>query len=47
MKKIRVLAHLIWEYKNGLTIANQITPKNTDLNTVIRNTSKNLRKAIV
>ena len=30
----------------GLTIANQITPKNTDLNTAIRDTSKNLHKAI-
>ena len=30
----------------GLTIANQITPKNTDLDTAIRNTSKNLNKAI-
>ena len=30
----------------GLTIANQITPKNTDLNTAIRDTSKNLNKAI-
>ena len=30
----------------GLTIANQITPKNTDLDTAIRDTSKNLNKAI-
>ena len=30
----------------GLTIANQITPKDTDLNTAIRDTSKNLNKAI-
>ena len=30
----------------GLTIANQITPKNTNLNTAIKDTSKNLHKAI-
>ena len=30
----------------GLTIANQITPKNTNLTTAIKDTSKNLHKAI-